>query len=94
MFDEAMYMVQQTDGFIGKVFEGDPRYIHACDGMVSAHGDKSEQYRSFWEKAGLSFKKAQIIYFLTFTKLMGDQPKWKSKEWVVDNYSKYEGFLP
>lgn len=89
----ARYMIDNTDTFIARVFEGDPRYIDACGGMVSAHGDKTDQYQTYWVGKGLDFNKAQIIYFLTYTKLM-DRPKHESKEWVVDNYSKYEALLP
>lgn len=92
--NNVRYMIDETDAFIAKVFAGDDRYIEACGGMVAAHGDKSEQYRSYWESQGIPFYKAQIIYFLTYTKLLGDTPKYKSKEWVVENFHKYEGFLP
>lgn len=92
--NSCSYMLANTDEFIAKVFVGDCRYIDACGGMISAHGDKSDQYRSYWEKKGLNFNKAQIIYFLTFTKLLGDFPKSQSKEWVADNYAKYEHLLP
>ena len=87
------YMLANTDAFIAEVFKGEPRYIDACGGMVSAHGDKSDQYEQYWHSSGIDFKKAQIIYFLTFTKLM-DRPKHLSKEWVVDNYDKYANLLP
>lgn len=80
------YMLNNTDAFIAKVFEGDARYIDACGGMVAAHGDKSEQYRDYWHSSGIDFNKAQIIYFLTYTKLM-EQPKHLSKEWVIDKYA-------
>lgn len=87
------YMLANTDAFIAEVFKGDERYIDACGGMVSAHGDKSDQYQWYWQSAGMDFKKAQIIYFLTFTRLM-NRPKHESKEWVVDNYAKYAHLLP
>lgn len=89
----ACYMLDNTDDFIAKVFEGDPRYIDACGGMVAAHGDKVDQYHDYWLEHQLFFLKAQIIYFLTYTKLM-DRPKHESKQWVVDNYAKYESLLP
>lgn len=88
------YMVANTDAFIAKVFEGEPRYIDSCGGMIPAHGDKVDQYREYWHSSGIDFKKAQIIYFLTYTKLLGDTPKHKSKEWVIDNYDKYAHLLP
>lgn len=87
------YMLAYTDEFISVVFDGEPNYIRACAGMVSAHGDKVEQYRDYWEENGLDFNKAQIIYFLTYTKVM-DLPKHKSKEWVLENYEKYASILP
>jgi hypothetical protein len=93
MMDATRYMLDNTDAFIAKVFEGDQRYIDACSGMIAAHGDKSDQYREYWHSSGMDFKKAQIIYFLTFTKLM-ERPKHQSKEWVVDNYDKYAPLLP
>lgn len=91
--DDCDYMRQHTDEFIKRVFDEDPVYQKSCVGMVSAHGDKVEQYRGYWEKNNLLFRKAQIIYFLTYTKLM-DQPKHRSKEWVLDNYDKYKDILP
>lgn len=87
------YMLDNTDPFIAKVFNSKARYIDAYGGMVSAHGDKVDQYRDYWHSSGIDFNKAQIIYFLTFTELM-DRPKHQSKEWVVDNYDKYAHLLP
>lgn len=91
--DDLHYMLKHTDAFIANVFVGDERYIDACSGMVAAHGDKVEQYRDYWHSSGMDFKKAQIIYFLTYTKLM-DQPKHLSKQWVIDNYDTYAHLLP
>lgn len=90
----AKYMLDETDKFLQAVFIEEPNYAAACGGMVSAHGDKVEQYFRRWSDAGLSIKKAQIIYFLTYTKLLGATPKYKSCEWVIDNYSKYADMLP
>lgn len=92
--DATTYMLKHTDAFIAKVFEGEARYIDSCGGMISAHGDKVEQYRQYWESKGLDFNKAQIIYFLTFTKLLGDVPKHTSRAWVVANYDTYKDMLP
>lgn len=94
MMDATRYMLDNTDAFIAKVFEGDQRYIDSCAGMISAHGDKVDQYRNQWEMNCLNFNKAQIIYFLTFTKLLGDTPKHQSMQWVVDNYIRYAPLLP
>lgn len=91
--EDARYMIDHTDAFIAKVFDGEPRYIDSCGGMVGAHGDKMSQYRDYWESNGLDYNKAQIIYFLTFTKVM-DRPKHESKQWVVDNYTTYSDLLP
>lgn len=90
----TMYMLANTDQFIKDVFKDDPRYAAACMGMISAHGDKVEQYMGYWRRAGLLTTKAQIIYFLTYTKLLGDTPKSKSAQWVVDNYNTYAHLLP
>ncbi|BDR24933.1 hypothetical protein KEN51_CDS0096 [Pseudomonas phage vB_Pae10145-KEN51] len=90
----TQYMLDNTDKFISAVFSGEDRYIDACAGLVAAHGDKTEQYRYIWEEAGLDFNKAQVIYFLTYTKLLGDTPKHMSCQWVIDNYNKYNKLLP
>jgi hypothetical protein len=82
------YQLAVTDKFIARVFAADPRYQEAYGGMVSAHGDKVEQYRDYWEDKGLDFNRASVIYFLTYTKKMYG-PKHKSKEWVISNYSHY-----
>jgi len=90
----VQYMIANTDGFIKNVFADEPRYIAALDGMIAAHGDKVDQYEDYWVSKGLEFKKAQIIYFLTYTHLLGVAPKHTSREWVVDNYDKYVHLLP
>ncbi|QXN68403.1 hypothetical protein [Pseudomonas phage PA7] len=94
VIDSASYMLANTDKFISTVFAGEDRYIESCAGLISAHGDKVEQYRAGWEEVGLDFNKAQIIYLLTYTKLLGDTPKYMSNQWVVDNYPKYSELLP
>lgn len=91
--DNLKYLFENTYPFMAKVFEGDPRWIEAMTGSIAAHGDKTEQYRDYWESLGLEYRKARIIYFLTYSKLM-DRPKHLSREWVVDNYSTYAKFLP
>lgn len=90
----TQYMIANTDDFIKKVFVDEPRYAAAYDGMVSVHGDKVDQYEEYWVSQGLDFKKAQIIYFLTFTHLLGNVPKHHSKDWVIHNYDKYAHLLP
>lgn len=90
----ANYMIANTDQFIKDVFKDEPRYAEACMGMVSAHGDKVDQYMGYWRRAGLLTTKAQIIYFLTYTKLLGDTPKHESAKWVVDNYNDFAHLLP
>lgn len=90
----TMYMLANTDQFIRDVFKDEPRYAASCMGMISAHGDKVDQYMGYWRRAGLLTTKAQIIYFLTYTKLLGDTPKHESAKWVVDNYNQYAHLLP
>lgn len=90
----ANYMIANTDQFIKDVFKDEPRYAASCMGMISAHGDKVEQYMGYWRRAGLLTTKAQIIYFLTYTKLLGDTPKHESAKWVVDNYNDFAHLLP
>jgi len=60
-----------------------------CAGIVSAHGDKCYQYKNKWLEAGIPFFYGVAIYFLTYTKEIGDIPKYESSQWVIDNYDKY-----
>ena len=60
-----------------------------CAGIVSAHGDKCYQYKHEWEDSDILFKHGTLIFLLTYTSELGDTPKHKSCEWVVENYSKY-----
>ena len=60
-----------------------------CAGIISAHGDKGYQYRDEWEENGIPFPHGMALYMLTYTKVM-DKPKWESRSWVIDNYSKYK----
>jgi len=63
-----------------------------CSGIVSAHGDKGSCYRRDWENAGISYYEGMMIYMLTYTKEMNDE-QYKSKEWVINNYSKYKPLI-
>tara|TARA_B100000700_G_C15063722_1_gene868091 strand:- start:43941 stop:44270 length:330 start_codon:yes stop_codon:yes gene_type:complete len=65
-----------------------------CAGIITAHGDKCYSYKRKWERAGVPFPHGVAIYFLTYTKEMGDTPKSKSGQWVIDNYDKYKHLLP
>lgn len=60
-----------------------------CGGIVSAHGDKAYGYKSQWEKAGVPFNRGVLIFLLSYTKELGDRPKHETREWVIENYSKY-----
>lgn len=88
------YMIDNFYKFIATVFDGEPNYIAACDGLMDAHGDKVDQYKEYWESVGLDFNKAQLIYLLTFTKLMGERSKNQSHYWVEENYNTYARLLP
>lgn len=90
---DCEYMIFHTSDFIKRVFNEEPVYQRSYEGMVSAHGDKVTQYMDYWAEKGIDPFKAQIIYFLTYTKLM-DMPKHMSKEWVVENYATYQNLLP
>lgn len=62
-------------------------------GIISAHGDKAYGYRREWEEAGVPFNHGVALYLLTYTKELGDTPKWESGQWVIDNYEKYRPLL-
>lgn len=54
--------------------------------MITAHSDKTPQYFDFWEEAGEHPHRIGLVYLLSFTPLLGDTPKSKSKEWALDSY--------
>lgn len=60
-----------------------------CGGIIGAHGDKAYGYRDQWKKADIPFGRGVLLYLLTYTKELGDTPKHKSCEWVINNYKKY-----
>lgn len=92
--NSTQYMIDNFYKFIATVFDGELNYIAACDGLMDAHGDKVDQYKAYWESVGLDFNKAQLIYLLTFTKLMGERSKNQSHYWVEENYNTYAKLLP
>ncbi|ARV77045.1 hypothetical protein PHABIO_414 [Pseudomonas phage Phabio] len=92
--NSTTYMLKHTDAFIATVFASAPNLIEAYSGLVSAYGSNVDQYRDYWESHGLVFNKAQIIYLLTYTNMMGFTPKHMSKEWVLLNYDAYQRLLP
>jgi len=60
-----------------------------CAGIVSSHGDKCYGYKSPWEKCGIHFYRGALLYLLTYTKLLGDYPKYQSQQFVIDMYPQY-----
>lgn len=58
-------------------------------GIITAHGDKGSGYESDWLEAGIPFNRGMLLYLLTYTNELGDTPKNKSCQWVIDNYLKY-----
>ncbi|AEH03771.1 hypothetical protein AVT69_gp346 [Pseudomonas phage PhiPA3] len=88
--EDCRYALKYADLFVAAALQGSSDfYIDSCMGMLAAHGDKSEQYRDYWVSRGLDYKRAQLVYLLTFTKLLGATPKHHSKEWVLTNYHNY-----
>lgn len=63
-------------------------------GIITAHGDKGGSYSRMWKKAGIPYPHAMALYMLTYTREMGDTPKYESGQWVIDNYKKYKPLLP
>lgn len=60
-----------------------------CGGIVSAHGDKAYSYKDEWKEAGIPFARGVLLFLLTYTKLIGDYPKHKSVDWVIEQYPIY-----
>lgn len=58
-------------------------------GIITAHGDKGSGYKSDWLEAGIPYNRGMLLYLLTYTNELGDTPKYKSCQWVIDNYLKY-----
>lgn len=65
-----------------------------CSGIIVSHGDKGMQYKSEWDKHGISFPHGMAVYLLTYTSELGDTPKHLSCQWVIENYEKYKSYLP
>lgn len=57
-----------------------------------AHGDKSRQYKTYWEQHGVPFFHGAAIHLLSYTKLM-DREKHLTKEFVVDKYPEFKPLL-
>jgi hypothetical protein len=82
------YMEAMFDPFWLELYGKDPNQI--ADALFDNHYDKTYQYWDYWVDRGIHPYRGSLIYMLTFTERMGDTPKSKSKEWVVDNFKTYE----
>ena len=69
-------------------------------GFEVAHGDKCYQYREEWKKVGIPFEHGVAIYFLTYISPWDMEVRetangWVAPvKWVIDNYPRFERFLP
>lgn len=69
-------------------------------GLVSAHGDKGYSYRDYWKENGIPFPKGMAIFLLSYCHPYADEVRetdhgWVDvKQWVVDNYTRFESILP
>lgn len=71
-----------------------------CCGIITAHGDKCDSYKSRWSKAGIPFPHGVAIYFLSYLKPFSEEVRQTESgfvevgKWVIDNYPKFKQFLP
>jgi hypothetical protein len=69
-------------------------------GLITAHGDKCEGYKSAWEKAGIPFEHGVALYLLSHIKPYSGEVRQTStgwvdiKQWVIDNYPRFKDCLP
>ena len=69
-------------------------------GLISAHGDKADEYRDRWEKAGIHFYHGVAIYLLTYCSPFKKECRetkegWKNPgDWVIENAHRFLHFLP
>lgn len=89
---ENDFLFRNEEKFFNTVFFN-TRYTESCRGLVSAHSDKCEQYREYWDRYKIPFYHAILVYLLTYTKVFEETPKHLSREWVVVNYHKYQDLL-
>lgn len=82
------YLDDHLDLFWQKVF-GKTLSEMWCAGIIGAHGDKGYCYRHDWKKAGINYYRGMMLFMLTYTNELGDTPRHKSKEWIIENYEKY-----
>lgn len=87
------YMEQHLDHFWQAVFDKTLEQAY-CGGFIIAHGDKVEQYKDDLEEAGIPYYHGCMMYMLTYTDKLGATPKWKSLEWIIDNYTHYVDLMP
>lgn len=87
------YLETHLDTFWQAVFDKTLEESH-FSGIIIAHGDKVEQYQDSLEEAGIPYYHGCMMYMLTYTKKMGDTPKWESLEWIIDNYTHYVDLMP
>lgn len=84
------YLELVIDHFWKKVF-GKTTSEMWMGGIITSHGDKAYGYKNEWKKSGIKFRRGMLLFLLTYTKLLGDRPKYESLEWTIENYSQ---FLP
>lgn len=71
-----------------------------CAGIVSAHGDKCDGYKSSWKEAGIPFPHGVALFLLTYLRPWCDEVHetkdgWvDSYQWVIDNYPRLKDKLP
>lgn len=70
------------------------------NGMIVAHGDKADSFRTTFEDAGIHFYKGVAIYLLTYIKPYSDECRqtkngWVDPgKWVIQNKDKFLPYLP
>lgn len=69
-------------------------------GIVAAHADKCDQYRSTWEKAGIPYHHGAALYLLSYTSRYADSVRQTPRgfippaQWVIDIHREIGHLLP
>lgn len=89
MMNHYRYLEEHIDAFWQRVLDRKP--VHAD--TIYAHGNEGYGFKKGWQKEGIHFHHAMMLYLLTYTELM-DRPEHRRYEWVIDNYPFYAHLLP
>jgi hypothetical protein len=69
-------------------------------GLIVAHGDKCESYKSRWDKVSIPFPHGVAIYLISHISPYEKEVRQTDKgwvdvcKWIIDNYDRFKPYLP